>query len=392
MHKLLVLSMWPAGWPTHLFVFACFVIIILPVLVWRLAAGIETAGVLLGILTLSLCGDFVILRLLPRRRISNGPVQSQLLILTGGRAATTLLLTTLIPVSGTHVSLILAGLFNLCAALALFWGSHIEPASIGISRLVVSPSIAPHHARSLRLLHVSDLHAEFFGKREEDLIQKARRLEPELILITGDFVPHAATACPQSQSAARRVLRSLAMICPVYAVLGSSPVDRHAVDLFDGLDIYLLRDQVEHVLLPNHMTIGLIGLDCHHHVHDDAEMLANLAAGVSEGAFRVLLYHSPDLAPHAPSCGIDLYLCGHTHGGQVRLPFWGALITSSHWGKRYEMGHYQIKDNRGESDLYVSRGLGMEGMGAPRVRFLCRPEITLISLVPQNQRYFSTDD
>ena len=121
--------------------------------------------------------------------------------------------------------------------------------------------------------------------------------------------------------------------------------------------------------------MALLGLDCSHDQETDAEQLESLITQAPAGAYRVLLYHSPDLMPAAPQFGIDLYLCGHTHGGQVRLPGYGALITSSRLGKQYEMGHYRTNDTH----LYVSRGIGMEGMGAPRIRFLCPPEIVLVS-------------
>ena len=99
---------------------------------------------------------------------------------------------------------------------------------------------------------------------------------------------------------------------------------------------------------------------------------------VPAGAFSILLYHTPDLMPYIADArvagtGVTLYLAGHTHGGQIRLPIYGALATSSRWGKRYEMGRYY----EGETTLYVSRGLGMEGLGAPRARFLAPPEIIL---------------
>jgi hypothetical protein len=97
-----------------------------------------------------------------------------------------------------------------------------------------------------------------------------------------------------------------------------------------------------------------------------------MAAG-PPSRFTLLLYHSPDLAPEAAALGVDLMLSGHTHGGQVRLPWFGALYTSSLYGKRYEAGRYAL----GRGTLYVSRGIGMEGKGAPRVRFLCPPEIVL---------------
>jgi predicted MPP superfamily phosphohydrolase len=85
------------------------------------------------------------------------------------------------------------------------------------------------------------------------------------------------------------------------------------------------------------------------------------------------LYHTPDLAPVAAAQGVDLQLSGHTHGGQVRLPFFGALFTSSLYGKKFEAGRYQV----GALTLYVSRGIGLEGKGAPRARFLCPPEMIL---------------
>jgi predicted MPP superfamily phosphohydrolase len=89
-----------------------------------------------------------------------------------------------------------------------------------------------------------------------------------------------------------------------------------------------------------------------------------------------LLYHIPDLMPQASSLGVDLFLAGHTHGGQWRLPGFGAILTSSQYWKRYEAGHYQ----EAGTHLYVSRGLGMEGFGTPRARFFCPPEVVALAL------------
>jgi predicted MPP superfamily phosphohydrolase len=122
--------------------------------------------------------------------------------------------------------------------------------------------------------------------------------------------------------------------------------------------------------------LALIGLDCSHDSERDAQWLAAISTQLPRDAVRVLLYHSPELIPFATELGIDLYLCGHTHGGQVRLPGYGAILTSSELGKQYDMGYYRS----GDTHLYVSRGIGMEGLGAPRVRFLCPPEITLFSM------------
>jgi predicted MPP superfamily phosphohydrolase len=91
----------------------------------------------------------------------------------------------------------------------------------------------------------------------------------------------------------------------------------------------------------------------------------------------VLLFHIPDAVPQAQAAGVDLYLAGHTHGGQLRLPWFGALVTGTDAGKRYEMGRYDLEG----LTLYVSRGVGMEGMAAPRARLLSPPEIVCIDVL-----------
>jgi predicted MPP superfamily phosphohydrolase len=93
----------------------------------------------------------------------------------------------------------------------------------------------------------------------------------------------------------------------------------------------------------------------------------------ANGDFNLLLHHSPDLAAYASNAGIDLQLSGHTHGGQIRLPLYGAIVTGSLYNKKFESGRYQVHD----MTLYVTHGIGMEGCAAPRVRFLCPPEIIL---------------
>jgi predicted MPP superfamily phosphohydrolase len=92
----------------------------------------------------------------------------------------------------------------------------------------------------------------------------------------------------------------------------------------------------------------------------------------------VFLYHFSDLVESLKRVNVDLYLSGHTHGGQVALPFYGAIITLSKFGKKYESGMYRV----GETILYVNRGIGLEPRPAPQIRFLARPEITVFDIGP----------
>jgi predicted MPP superfamily phosphohydrolase len=172
----------------------------------------------------------------------------------------------------------------------------------------------------------------------------------------------------------RAILRDLTAPLGVHVVIGSPPVDKPAVipRLLAGLDhIRWLRN--ERVTLDHHgQPIDIVGISCTHNPSTDGASLDNILRG-DPADFAILLYHTPDLAPVAAAQGVDLQLSGHTHGGQVRLPFLGALYTSSLYGKKFEAGRYMI----GALTLYVSRGIGMEGKGTPRARFLCPPEIVL---------------
>ena len=122
--------------------------------------------------------------------------------------------------------------------------------------------------------------------------------------------------------------------------------------------------------------LTIIGVTCVHYIHDDALSMREAVQHTPSDRFRLLVFHSPDIAPQAAEAGVDLYVCGHTHGGQVRLPLYGALVTSSRLGKRFEMGRYKLD----HMTLYVSRGIGLEGAAAPRARFLCPPEVILWTL------------
>ena len=177
----------------------------------------------------------------------------------------------------------------------------------------------------------------------------------------------------------RHLLANIAAQNWFYAVVGSPPVDERDVvpALFDDLAVQLLVNESRIIDLDGGRQLVLLGLDCSHHIPTDASNLEKVVSAMPVSRLpMVLLYHAPDLMPQAAEHGIDLYLCGHTHGGQVRLPIVGAILTSSQLGKRYEMGLYQEK----RTHMYVSRGVGLEGLSAPRVRFLAPPEIALITL------------
>jgi predicted MPP superfamily phosphohydrolase len=319
--------------------------------------------------------DGIGLALLPRLGRSFGPVTPPLLALALTHTTLALAIGSLWP---TIPGLALTIALHLALTVAFLYATWLEPFRLGATQATLHSYKLNGHA-PLRLLHVTDLHFERTTPREQALLRLVEHLAPDVVVLTGDYFNLSSVYDPRAHAEAHDLLARLcdAARGPVYAVTGSPPVDRTEVipGIFEDLPIIWLLDTVEELHVNGH-TVRLAGMGCSRERRLDGPRLRRLLDGNPQHAFTVLLYHSPDLMPEAVELGVDLYLCGHTHGGQVRLPFFGALITSSDFWKRYEMGRYE----EGGTTLYVSRGLGMEGLGAPRARFLAPPEIVLWTL------------
>ena len=246
--------------------------------------------------------------------------------------------------------------------------------SVSIDGFVLEPNwpelrvieIEANVARPLALLHISDPHIERdFPARERWLIDRVHELAPDLILITGDI--HQLDN--HDAESVGRVLDRIRASLGVYACVGYD-----SVSVVEGAAPHIDFLENESVTLQwGAKQIGLAGIV-------PVGQRSSVYESIAGADFRIVINHTPDLAHEAVEKGVDLYLCGHTHGGQVRIPFWGAIITNCATGKKYESGLYTV----GTTTLHTSRGLGLEPPPAPQVRFLCRPEITLFKVTPRS--------
>lgn len=262
--------------------------------------------------------------------------------------------------------------FQLLGTILVVYGFWVEPLRLTISREeLITDKLPPK--LTLTLLHFGDLHMERITKRERKLVEEILSLSPDVIMFSGDFLSFSNVRDEAAWDQVMQMFSSIRAPLGTYAVLGSPPVDIPdvVVEMLEGTKVSLLIDERVSIQKDGE-AIYVFGVSCTHRPFLDGPKLKALMES-EEGRFRILLYHSPDLAPLAAEMGIDLQLSGHTHGGQVRLPLFGALYTSSLYGKRLESGRKEI----GNLTLYVTRGIGLEGKGAPRVRFLSPPEIVL---------------
>ncbi len=381
LHKVMVFFNQPVHWPAWRVV---LVLVLMAGVVggwwWLVGAEPGVALAVGGLLFGFFLADLVAFLLLPRLGISFGPWQAQAVVLATPRMVAGLALPLVALWLGWQGALWLTAGVQLLGTLLLIWGAFIEVRQLALSELTVRVPGLAQGDRPIRILHISDIHLERHSAREERVVALAEAAQPDLIVITGDYLNLSYNEDPTSYEQLRPLLSRLRAPHGVYATLGSPPVDLREciVPLLQELPLCLLRNEWVEVTLDDGRRLALLGMDCSHNLEKDGARLKALADAGPEGAPRVLLYHSPELMPQALQVGLDLYLCGHTHGGQVRLPLIGPILTSSQLGRRYVMGRY----SENGTTLYVSRGVGLEGLSAPRVRFLCPPEMTLVTLEP----------
>lgn len=259
-------------------------------------------------------------------------------------------------------TLALAGLGFPCMA----WGYFVEPYLVQVTHTrLTSPRLAGA-TRPVRLVLISDVHSNAQPRLEEKLPAVIAAERPDLIVFAGDAT-NAADGVPVFQA----LMRRLVAIAPVYAVRGNW--DAHAgYDALAGTGaIDLRRTVVPLEVAGARLVVAGVGFDSTYAIPDVLRAVPN------EG-FRIFVHHWPDEIEAVEKRGLELYLAGHTHGGQVALPLYGAIVTLSSYGLRFARGLHQV----GPTTLYVTRGIGMEGGHAPRVRFCARPEVTVLELAP----------
>ncbi len=258
----------------------------------------------------------------------------------------------------------------------------IEPLAVETTHLTLAFSDLDAEAPPVRVVQLTDLHIERFGRREAKVIQKVNALKPDLIVFTGDYINISYLDDSTSFTRFREFIRQLSAPYGIYAVRGSvEPMPEPMARLFEGTGVRWLEQEAVTVDVRG-QKVTLVGVACSHRQELDAMRLAETVKDIPADAFTLLLYHSPDLIHEAVGHGMDLYLAGHTHGGQIRLPLYGAIITASAYGRRYAAGLFQESG----TTMFVSRGIGFEGGNTPRARCLCRPEIVSIDLVGQPSR------
>lgn len=244
----------------------------------------------------------------------------------------------------------------------------------------------PESFDGFRFVHISDLHNASFGKKNGRLVERIKKCNPECVIITGDVAGSSSYKHPEKGSFSP-LCKGLSPI-PIYASLGNHELRLvyKYPELFKGqvedirINVTELLDNSSCRIEKNGEHINLFGLSLEGVRHKGFRPFT-IPEGVFDGPLKpikgeanLLLAHIPQLFPEYARHGFQLVLSGHVHGGIIRLPFLGGLLSPERrFFPKYCYGIYEQNDTK----MFISAGLGKALIP---FRFLCRPEVAEIVL------------
>lgn len=274
-----------------------------------------------------------------------------------------------------------AGVYLFLAAdlfLLRYYVTYVEPERQVVRHIRIE---SPKLTAPIRLLHISDIQAGAITEIEKRLFATIRSLEPDIILNTGDYLQEVAPTTFESELP--KLLELIHGANPrygTYGVFGDTELEMYRVPVQQLAPFKILSSRSEKIETEAG-TLSLHGLSLHESNKPEwaQRSVERWLEESSANEFRILFGHSPNYALGMTEQPIDLCLAGHTHGGQVRIPFYGPLVTYSKVPREWASGFRRI----GLPYLNVSAGAGSNRHeGLPPMRFNCPTEITLIELVP----------
>ena len=261
----------------------------------------------------------------------------------------------------------------------IIYSASMEPGWLDVVRLKMPLRRLPKSFAGFTIAQISDIHMGGWMNRErfKTSVDAVLAEKPDIVVITGDFLLGRGWD-EQKETALQDVIEGLSPLIaalPVYAVLGNHDYWTDS----EKVRVALVKAGVElminssRTLRRGNDSLYLGGLG---DVYEHHDRLGLLVRKIPLNACAILLCHEPDYADYSSQSDVfDLQLSGHSHGGQVVMPFIGPLKTPS-LGRKYPLGQYQV----GEMIQYTNRGLGMASIP---IRFNCRPEITIFTLETQ---------
>ena len=259
------------------------------------------------------------------------------------------------------------GLLLAISGSDAFW---IEPNMLDVTNYVVQ---SPKITEPKRIVLLADIQTDSINTQTRQALRMAKKQNPDLIVYAGDYLQHSFWREYQPNIAPFNALLKEFQLDIIPSVVVEGDAEVHW-----GNQWHALFENTRATILDPSDRMRWQGMEIVGLTMEDSKN-GRVPPVSSEEIFSIIVGHNPNFSLTRPKA--DLYLAGHTHGGQVRLPFLGPLVTLSEIPTEQTAGRTELDNG---STLIVSRGIGMERYDAPRLRFLCHPEIVVIDLLPES--------
>lgn len=267
-------------------------------------------------------------------------------------------------------------IFIVCSTIFFTYTTYVSTTKIGVREYRITNKKIPESFKGLKIIQISDLHYGTTMLLEDlKIIKKlSNERRPDLVVFTGDLLSKKINI--KEQEKIINELKGITSTLGKYAILGDEDTEI-VTTIFNQSEFTILKNEYDLIYQDNTSPILLVGLSSSLNKEQNLENAYHYFQEEQHNAdiFTITLLHEPDsvdnIIDYYPT---DLFLAGHSHNGNIRIPFINQSFIKQKGAKKYDAEHYSLKDK----ELYISSGLGTK----KGIRLFCRPSINFFRLAP----------
>ncbi|KXY17921.1 metallophosphoesterase [Bacillus sp. FSL K6-0067] len=261
----------------------------------------------------------------------------------------------------------------ITTSIGYYYAKYIEPHLLSFTEHTLKSQLIPKSFHGMKILQFSDLHLGYYFSLHHlsKIVSKINAVKPDIVLFTSDLIDNYQTYTDTPFVAS--ILKNIQAPFGKFSIYGNHDHGGYGTEYYEHImresGFELLLNNEKRIRLLDNSEISIFGLD---DILLGKPKIKETLQRARKNTYNIVLVHEPDIAPQIANYPVNLQLSGHSHGGQVQIPFFGAIITPA-LAKNYVEGFYTIQDLA----LYVNRGLGRTRVP---FRFMSKPEITIFTL------------
>ena len=267
------------------------------------------------------------------------------------------------------IGLVLAVLF----LATLLWARYISTSGLIVKEYAIKNTKLDEDYDGFKIVHFTDLHygSTIFEDELKNVVNEINKQKPDIVVFTGDLVESGVTLSDEELNGLVKELKKINPNIETLAVDGNHDYDSNGYyeKVMEELDWHVLNNTYEFVYGKSKTPLVIVGLKDLMYGKQDYENAFSFLNETDEDLYTIVLAHEPDQIMEFSNYNFDLVLSGHSHLGQVRIPFIGALYTPV-GSKKYYDEYYKVNN----ADLYISGGIGTSTI---KFRFFNKPSINL---------------